>query len=258
MFETIKVEYEEKVAVIKLNRPPMNPLNSKLFGELEAALDDLCARKEIKVLIITGEGDKAFAAGADVGEMANLSPFEMYFFCKKSRDVLFKLENLELPTIAAVNGYALGGGFELALCCDFRIASENAKFGLPEINLGIIPGGGGTQRLARLAGVAKAKELIYLGEIVDAATAEKMGLVSKVVPAGALLDEAKEMAKKLAGKPLVALKMAKVAINTGVNQDISSALKFETHAFLTAFSSEDRVEGMKAFLEKRKPNFTDR
>lgn len=256
--ETLKVEYNDRIAIIKLNRPPMNPLNSELFNELNNALDYISDKGDIKSLIITGEGDKAFAAGADVSEMINLSPYEMYLFCLNSRNVLFKLENLEIPTIAAINGYALGGGLELALCCDFRFASENAKFGLPEINLGIIPGGGGTQRLARLVGISKAKELIYSGDIIDATAAIKIGLINKIVLSTSLLDDAKEFAMKLSIKPMVALKMAKVSINNGINLDLNSALKFETHVFLTTFSSEDRLEGMKAFLEKRKPKFIDR
>lgn len=258
VYETIQLKIDEGIAVITLNRPPMNPLNSRVFQELGQVADALQGDDSVKAVIITGSGNKAFAAGADITEMINLSPVEAYTFCQNSRITLEKIENLAKPVIAAINGFALGGGCELALCCDFRLAADTAKFGQPEINLGIIPGGGGTQRLSRLIGTARTKELIFLGEIIDAATAERLGLVNKVVPASSLFEEAWELARKLASKPAVAMKMSKVAINTGINLDITSALTLETQSFLTAFSSNDSKEGMKAFLEKRKPAFTDK
>ncbi|MHB1406757.1 MAG: enoyl-CoA hydratase/isomerase family protein [Desulfitobacteriaceae bacterium] len=257
-YEVIQLTKENGVATITLNRPPMNPLNSQVFRELAQAVDELNADGSVKAVIITGSGEKALAAGADITEMVNLSPVEAYAFCQVSRTAFEKIENLRKPVIAAVNGLALGGGTELTLACDFRIAADTAKFGQPEINLGIIPGAGGTQRLARLIGTAKAKELIFLGDIIDAATAEKLGLVNKVVPAALLMEETRKLAQKLASKPAVAMKMAKEAINTGINLDISSALTLEIQNFITAFASEDRKEGMGAFMEKRKPNFTDK
>jgi len=257
-YEVIQLHKENGVAIITLNRPPMNPLNSQVFRELNQAADELQADDSIKAVIITGAGDKAFAAGADITEMVKLTPIEAYSFCQASRVALEKIENLKKPVIAAINGLALGGGCELALTCDFRLASDTAKFGQPEINLGIIPGAGGTQRLSRLIGAAKAKELIFLGDIFDAAAAERLGLVNRVVPVDALLEEAKKLARKLASKPAVAMKMAKEAINTGVNIDISSALTLEIQNVIIAFASADSKEGMGAFMEKRKPNFTDK
>ncbi len=257
-YEVIQLETAGSVATITLNRPPMNPLNSQVFRELIQAVEELEALAAVKAVIITGAGERAFAAGADITEMVNLSPVDVYTFSQGSRRAFARLENLGKPVIAAVNGLALGGGTELALACDFRLAADTAKFGQPEINLGIIPGAGGTQRLPRLIGMAKAKELIFLGEMIDAATAEKFGLVNKMVPAAALMDEARALAAKLAAKPAVAIKMAKEAINTGMNLDIQSGLILEVQNFITTFASADRQEGMSAFLEKRKPSFTDR
>lgn len=255
-YEAIEVIQEDGVATITLNRPPMNPLNSQIFKELSQAVDELQVDVSVRAVIITGSGNKAFAAGADVTEMANLTPVEVYSFCQVSRVAFEKIENLGKPVIAAISGLALGGGCELAMCCDLRLAADTAKFGQPEIGLGIIPGAGGTQRLPRLIGVAKAKELIFLGDIIDASVALDLGLVNKVVPSDSLLDEAKKLAKKLASKPVVAMSMAKAAINTGINSDISSALKLEIQCFVTAFASDDRKEGIGAFMEKRKPSFT--
>lgn len=255
-YEVIQLTKEDGVAVITLNRPPMNPLSSQVYRELSLAVDEVQNDASIKAVIITGAGNKALAAGADVSEMARLTPVEVYQFCQGSRIALEKIENLKKPVIAAVSGIAFGGGCELALACDFRLAADNAKFGQPEIGLGIIPGNGGTQRLPRLIGVAKAKELIFLGEPIDAATAEKIGLVNKVVPADSLLEEAQKLARKLASKPVMAMQMAKEAINTGINLDIGSALTLEIQDFITAFASADAQEGIGAFLEKRKPSFT--
>jgi len=254
-YEAIQVSKENEVATITLNRPPMNPLNGQIFKELTQAADELESDPTVRAIVITGAGDKAFAAGADVTEMAALTPVEVYSFCQVSRAAFERIEGLSKPIIAAISGLALGGGCELALCCDFRLAADNAKFGQPEISLGIIPGAGGTQRLPRLIGAAKAKELILLGNIIDASAALGLGLVNNVVPADSLLEEAQKLAKKLASKPAVAVAMAKSAINTGLNMDISSALTLEIQCFVTAFASEDRKEGIGAFMEKRKPNF---
>jgi len=257
-YETILFNKEDEVAVITLNRPPMNPLNSMVFKELAQAAEEIQADPSVKVVIITGSGSKAFAAGADVSEMATLTPVEAYTFCQGSKTAFAKIESLSKPVIAAISGVAFGGGCELALACDFRIAADNAKFAFPETGLGIIPGGGGTQRLPRLIGATKAKELIFLGDIIDAANAEKIGLVNKIVPVDSLLEEAMKMAKKLAKKPLVAIQMAKEAINNGGNVDINSGLNLEIQNFVIAFSSADGKEGLTAFVEKRKPNYIDK
>ena len=254
-YEVIQLNKENGVATITLNRPPMNPLNSQIFRELAQAADELQADASVEAVIITGAGDKAFAAGADISEMMNLTPIEAYTFCQGSRTAFEKIENMGKPVIAAINGMALGGGCELALCCDFRLAADTAKFGQPEINLGIIPGAGGTQRLTRLIGAAKTKELIFLGDVYDALAAERLGLVNKLFPAESLMEEAQKLAERLASKPAVAMKMAKAAINTGVNMDITTALTLEIQNFVIAFTSDDCKEGIGAFVEKRKPNF---
>lgn len=254
---TILISKNDGVVTITLNRPPVNPLNSRLYTELSAAIDEIAADASLKVLIITGSS-KAFAAGADVSEMAYLTPVEVYGFDSIARKCLDKIENLGKPVIAAIAGITFGGGFELALACDFRIAADNAKIAFPEINLGLFPGAGGTVRLPKLIGSSKAKELIYTGDIIDANTAEKLGIVNKVVPVDALLEEVQKFAKKLSAKPAIAIKMAKESINIGANMDTSSALYFENQSFITVFSSADAKEGLAAFLGKRKPNFTDK
>ena len=257
-YEVIILTKEDGIATITLNRPPMNPLGSQVFQELIQAIDDIQADPSVKAAIITGAGEKALAAGADITEMVNLTPVEGHTFCQNPFVALTKIESLGKPVIAAINGLCLGGGTELTLACDFRIASDTAKFGQPEINLGIIPGAGGTQRLPRLIGTAKAKELIFLGEIIDANTALNIGLVNKVVPLSSLMEEAVKLAKKLASKPAVAMKMAKSSINIGMNLDLTSALTLEIQNFILTFASDDRKEGMSAFVEKRKPNYTDK
>ncbi|MEN6463194.1 MAG: enoyl-CoA hydratase-related protein [Syntrophomonas sp.] len=257
-YETILLTKDNGVATITLNRPPMNPLNSQVFTELGKAADEIKADPSVKAVIITGAGGKALAAGADVSEMVNLTPVQVYQFCNNSRVALEKIENLNKPVIAAISGVAFGGGCELALACDYRIAADNAKLGQPELGLGIIPGGGGTQRLPRLIGMAKAKELIFLGDIIDAAAAEKIGLVNKVVPTESLLEEAQKLARKIAVKPAVAMQMTKEAMNVGINLDITSGLILEIQNFVTAFASADAKEGLSAFVEKRKPKYTDK
>lgn len=257
-YETLLLTKEEGIAVLTLNRPPLNPLNSQLFRELELALGELEADQEVRALIIQGAGERAFAAGADVTEMAGQTPLGAHAFCRASARALKKLEDLPKPTIAALKGLVLGGGAELAYCCDFRLAAENAKFAQPEINLGIIPGGGATQRLPRLIGMARAKELLFLGETIDAATALQYGIVHRVVPTERLLEEAKALARKLAAKPPVALSTLKRVMNAGANVDLSTGLMFETESFVVNFSSEDAREGLSAFVEKRQPVFRGR
>jgi len=256
MYETIALQIEEEIATITLNRPPVNALNTHLFQELWQAAAALEADPAVRAVIITGSGEKAFAAGVDLTEMKDLTPVGAYQFCQTARNTFSSIENMSKPTIAAVNGLALGGGCELALTCDFRLAAETAKFALPEINLGLIPGGGATQRLPRLLGAARAKELLFLGEMIDAYLAGQYGLVSKVVPAAELEREVKALANKLAAKSAHALSVMKNSVNTGLNMSLSEALDFETKNFILAFASDDRREGISAFMEKRKPVFT--
>lgn len=255
-YNTIIYEQDKAIAYITLNRPQsMNSLNSELLAELDSAIDATVANNEISVVIIKG-GEKFFAAGADIKEIDNLtSPLEAHNFVTRVQSAINRIELIPKPVIAAVSGYALGGGCELALACDIRIAAENAMFGLPEIKLGVIPGGGGTQRLPRLIGVGRAKELLFTGDPINAQEAYRIGLANKVVPLESLLDEAKKMASVLIERPSVALMMNKIAVNDGMNMDMRSALAYEVRCFATLFSTEDQKEGIKAFIEKRKPNF---
>jgi enoyl-CoA hydratase len=236
----------------------MNPLNRKMYEELGQVAEELNADPEVKVVIITGAGEKAFAAGLDVKEVEGKSVTEMKDFQAFSRDASARVAAIEKPVIAAINGLALGGGLELALCCDLRIASEGIRFGQPEITLGIIPGGGGTQRLPRLIGAARAKELLFTGAMIDAQTALEMGLVSKVVPPDKLMEEVMALATTIAAKPAVALKMIKHAVDHGLNMDLHSALIYEGECFSLSYTSEDGREGLRAFVEKRTPQFKDR
>ncbi|MET3291109.1 UNVERIFIED_CONTAM: enoyl-CoA hydratase [Brevibacillus sp. OAP136] len=257
-WQTLEYSVENKVATITLNRPPMNPFNKQLYIEFFQLLEEIEEDDQVKAVIITGKGEKAFGAGADITEMMKLDAEEVARMGVASRRATERIESLSKPVIAAIHGLALGGGCELALACDLRICSEKAKFGLPEINLGIIPGGGGTQRLQRLIGQARAKELMYFGEIIPAAQAHAYGIVNQVVPVEELMSRANEWAMKLAEKPSVAMKMLKVAVNRGAGTDLNTALDLETACFGNAFASEDRNEGMTAFAEKRKPQFVGR
>ena len=257
-YETIIVEKKERVAIVTLNRPPMNPLNRRLYEEIGQAAGELNADPAVKVVVITGSGEKAFGAGLDVKDVEGKTLAGMKDFWSCSRDASAQVAALEKPTIAAINGLALGGALELALCCDFRIAAEGARFGQPEITLGIIPGGGATQRLSRLIGAPKAKELFFTGALFDAQAALQMGVVSRVVPAGQLMAEVLTLAIAIAAKPAVALKMIKLAVDHGLNMDLTAALNYEGECFFHAYTSEDGREGMRAFMEKRTPNFKDR
>ena len=257
-YETLLVEKEDNVAVVKLNRPPVNSLNVKAYQDIYDVFCDLEKDEAIKAIIITGNGDKAFAAGLDVKEVAGKSIPEYFAFARISRMCLDKVAGIEKPTIAAVFGFVFGGGCELALACDLRIAAKDTSIGCPEINLGIIPGSGGTQRLPRLIGIAKAKELLFMGDAVDGEEACRIGLVNKVVAKDALLEEAKIWARRLALKPKVALGLLKKTINNGINMDLQSALNYENDCFLITYVSEDGREGFKAFIEKRKPSFTNK
>jgi enoyl-CoA hydratase len=255
-YRTILYEKENGIGTVCVNRPQaLNALNSEVFSELCHVFNEISTDSEVKVVIITGTGDKAFVAGTDITEMKSRSSLEIRDFAIAARKANEAIYNLGKPVIAAINGFALGGGLELAMACDLRICSENAKLGQTEINLGIIPGGGGTQRLTRLVGMTKAKELIFTGDIVDAKTAIGIGLVNKVVPNEKLMDEAKALAQKLLSKGAAALRLAKTAVNSGINMDLVSALDFEAECFAMCFSTHDQKEGMNAFLEKRKPKF---
>jgi enoyl-CoA hydratase len=257
-YETIILDKKERIATITLNRPPMNPLNRRMYEELGQVAEELDADPEVKVVIITGAGEKAFAAGLDVKEVEGKPVTGMKDFQAFSRDASARVAAIEKPVVAAINGLCLGGGLELALCCDLRIASEGTRFGQPEITLGIIPGGGGTQRLPRLIGAARAKELFFTGNMFDAPAALEMGLVSKVVPPDKLMEEVTALATTIAAMPAVALKMIKHAVDHGINMDLNSALAFEGECFMLSYTSEDGREGLRAFVEKRKPNYKDK
>ncbi|RHW38742.1 enoyl-CoA hydratase/isomerase family protein [Lysinibacillus yapensis] len=257
-YEFLLCEIENKIATVMINRPPVNPLNTAVFQELSQIMSELEQSDEVHAIILTGNGEKAFVAGADINEMVNLDTVGIMDMNLTSRKAFSKIENLTKPVIAAINGLALGGGLELALACDLRIASEKAKFAFPEVGLGIIPGGGGTQRLQKIVGQGIAKELLYFGEMFTAERALQLQIVNKVVALEELLPAAKEWAEKLAQKPPVALRMVKLAVNSGSNVDLESGLTIETSCFGNAFATEDRKEGLQAFIEKRKPTFIGR
>ncbi|MFO7997008.1 MAG: enoyl-CoA hydratase-related protein [Dehalococcoidia bacterium] len=247
---------EEGIGIVSINRPQsLNALNGDVYAELYELFQQIENDPEVRVVIITGSGEKAFVAGSDIGEMQPQNSIEIRGFIHKARKASDRIYTLSKPVIAAVNGFALGGGCELAMCCDFRIASENAKFGQPEMNLGIIPGAGGTQRLTRLVGMTRAKELVYTGCVIDANVAYTMGLVNKVVSPNDLMSEAKALARRLLVKSSVALSLAKEAINGGSDASLHSGLDLEGQCFALCFATHDQKEGMAAFLEKRKPEF---
>ena len=255
-YESILVERRERVAIITINRPEKrNALNIQTRAEGAAALNELGADDNIRVVVITGAGDKAFIAGADIGEFAGRTSITQRDVMM-GRSLFTAIDTFPKPVIAMINGYCLGGGCELALACDIRIASETASFGQPEINLGIIPGGGGTQRLTRLVGEGKAMEMILTGEIIDAATAFSIGLVNHVVPATHLEAKTMEIANRIAEKSPIALQLAKEAVKLASRSNLDEGLRREVDLFALCFSTEDKNEGVNAFLEKRKPAFT--
>ena len=254
-FESIIYKKEGNVGIISINRPKaLNALNSNVLTELNQCVDLVQADKDVYVLILTGEG-KAFVAGADIAEMSNKTPEEAKTFAKLGMDLFRKIEELKIPTIGLINGFALGGGCELAMSCDIRFASEKAKFGQPEVGLGITPGFGGTQRLPRLVGLAKAKELIFTGDMIDAQEALRIGLVNKVTTVEELMNEGLALAEKIASKGQIAVRYSKEAINTGMQTDIDTAMDIEANLFGLCFANPDQKEGMDAFLEKRNPEF---
>ena len=252
-YEFILVEREGPVAIVTLNRPQqLNALSYGLIKELALALEALDQDAEIRAIVLTG-GEKVFAAGTDIKEMADATPFDDRLQGRLAfRD---RINRISKPVIAAVSGLTLGGGCELAMCCDIIIASETARFGQPEVNLGIIPGSGGTQRLTRTVGKYRAMEMILTGDFINAAEAHTLGLVAKVVPVEFLIEEAKGIAKKIAAKPPLAVKSAKEAVLKAFETSLGEGLEFERKSFYLLFASEDKREGMKAFIEKRKPEF---
>lgn len=255
-YENIIYEVAENVGIIKFNRPKaLNAINPEVLNEAGDALKQAEADPAVKALILTGEGEKAFVAGADIGHMVNLSPLQAKKWSEDGHALMFQLEALAMPVIACVNGFALGGGSELAMACDFIYASETAKFGQPEINLGIIPGFGGTQRLSRLVGKGMAKELCMTGVMIDAREAKEIGLVNKVFPPDKLWEETMKTAKVLASKGKVSMRAVKRCIDQGFDLDVNTGCRMESDAFGLCMASPDGKEGMSAFLEKRKPAF---
>jgi enoyl-CoA hydratase len=255
-YETIIYEVQEYIAIIRFNRPKaLNAINPIMVTEMRDALEKIKANKSIRVLIVTGEGDKAFVAGADIATMRNFTPLEGKFFSAQGHEVLLQLEALPIPVIACVNGFALGGGNEVAMACDFIYAADSAKFGQPEINLGIIPGFGGTQRLSRLVGKSLAKELCMTGVMISAQEAKDIGLVNKVFPKETLWEETMKVARLLASNGKVSMRAVKETIERGYDQDLRTGCHMESEAFGMCMASEDAKEGMAAFLEKRKAEF---
>lgn len=254
----LDIDIERGVAVLTINRADkLNALNHAILEELDAALDEVADTNSVRALVITGAGGKAFVAGADIGEISALTDQESgRDFARLGQAVFTKIEQMTIPVIMAINGYALGGGCELALCGDIRLASETAQMGQPEVNLGVIPGYGGTQRLARIIGRDRAKGLIFTGERVGAEDALRLGLVDRIIPAAQLMDEAVSLALTLAAKAPRAIALAKMAINDGVNLPLDEALELEAELFGQAADTADRREGAAAFLEKRQPRWS--
>ncbi len=258
MYNNLLFEVNDGIAVVTLNRPKaLNALNSETISELDSVFTEVSGRKDIKILILTGSGEKAFVAGADIAEMSKFTAAEGREMAVKAHRALATLESMPQVVIAAINGYALGGGCELSMACDIRIAADSAKFGQPEVNLGIIPGFGGTQRLTRLVGRGRAMELIFTTDMIDAAEAYRIGLVNKIVPKAELMDSCMQMAKKIMSKGMYGVSLAKSAINFGADIDMQAATRMEADLFGFCFSTDDQKEGMKAFLEKRPANFKD-
>ena len=255
-YQKLIVERQGRIGVVRINHPEaLNALDTLVLRELGQAFDAFAADAGIDVVVLTGEG-RAFVAGADIAEMSAMTAAEGKAFGRLGADVFRKIELLPQPVIAAVNGFALGGGCELAMACDIRIASSKAKFGQPEVGLGITPGFSGTQRLPRLVGLGKAKELIYTAAVIPAEEALRIGLVNKVVAPEALMDEALALAATIASKARLAVRYAKEAINRGIETDIETGIAVEASLFGLCFATADQKEGMAAFLQKRKPDFT--
>ncbi|AWI04200.1 enoyl-CoA hydratase-related protein [Clostridium drakei] len=254
--ENVLFKEENGIAEVTINRPKaLNALNTQTLKELGVVIRDIAERKDIKVVILTGSGEKSFVAGADITEMKSKNAIEGREMARLAQKVFSDIENLPQTVIAAVNGYALGGGCELSMACDIRLASTKAKFGQPEVGLGIIPGFAGTQRLPRLVGKGIAKELIFTTDMIDAQEAYRIGLANKIYEPEELIIKAKEMAAKIMSKGIYAVSLAKSSINNGLNMDTESAFNFEADLFGLCFATEDQKEGMEAFVGKKKPNF---
>ncbi len=255
-YETILYEVDGAIATITINRPKvLNALNPQVVEELDQAFRAAGEDDAVKVIILTGAGGKAFVAGADISAMRDMNPVQARGFSRQLQKLTLFMEALPKPVIAAVDGFALGGGTEIALACDFIYASETAKFGQPEINLGVVPGAGGTQRLSRLVGKNWAKELCLTGDIIDVTLAKEIGLVNRVFPSEELMEAVLKTAKKIASKGRVSVRACKNLINYGFDLPLDHALRLEAEAFGICFASPDQAEGMSAFLEKRKPEF---
>lgn len=258
-FQRLLYENQDGIGIVTINRPEaLNALNAEVMQELDSLVNDLSEDDSVKVVIITGAGGKAFVAGADIGEMRMMSAITGREWGKTGQAVFREIENLPKPVIAAVNGFALGGGCELAMACDIRLASDKARFGQPEVSLGIVPGFGGTQRLARLVGRGLAKEMLFTGGMIDAAEAYRIGLVSKLVPAAELMAEAISLARKIMANAPVAVRLAKAAVNEGLDADLETGVAYEAEVFGLCFATADQKEGMTAFIEKRKAGFSGR
>lgn len=256
---TLVLEVMEGVATLTINRPEaMNAMTPGMLDELEAAVGRIVSAPDVRVAILTGAGQKAFMAGADIGAMRDMTPAAARELAVKAHRIYRAIECSPKPFIAAVNGYALGGGCELALACDIRIAAENARFGQPEINIGILPGFGGSQRLPRLVGKGRALEMILTGEMIDAAEAWRIGLANRLVPRESLSGEANQLARVIAAKSAAAVRLCKEAVGNGLEMDLARGCAYEADLFGFSFSLEDQKEGMAAFLEKRQPVFLDR
>jgi len=255
-YKNIMISFEGETGILAINRPKaLNALNTEVLKDIQMGIQEAKDRSEMKVLILTGSGEKAFVAGADIAEMKGMNSIEALNFSKMGHLTLKMIQDLDRPVIAAVNGFALGGGTEIALACDFIYASENARFGFPEVTLGIFPGFGGTQRLPRLIGKGKAKELILTGKMITAQEAYQMGIVNRVFPPTSLMEETKKVALQIAANGAVGVRLAKMVMDAGFNMDLTEACSLESYAFSFGFTTEDQKEGMTAFIEKRKPNF---
>lgn len=256
-YNNLILEINDGIAVLKFNRPKaLNALNSETLDELKKACESLYMNQDVRVVIVTGEGEKAFVAGADIVEMKDMTAIEGMDFSQRGHESISMLENIDKPTIAAVNGFALGGGFEVALACDFIYASEKAKMGFPETTLGILPGFGGTQRAAKVCGLAKAKELVFTGKMINAQEAYEMGLVNKVLPADKLMEEVMAVATAIKNNGPFGVRLAKECITRSYYMSMDQALMMEAKDFGLCFATKDQKEGMTAFVEKRKPAYT--
>ena len=256
-YRNLLVEVSERIATITFNRPKtLNALNRETVLELSAALSDVSAREDVGVVLLTGAGEKAFIAGADIPIFRDLTAVEALDFALLGQEVLGFIERMPQPVIGVINGFALGGGCEVAMACDMLIAADTAKFGQPEVNLGIIPGYGGTQRLPRLVGRNLAKEIVLTGDMITAQRAYEIGLVNRVVPAAELMATAREVARKILSRGPVAVRTAKMAMNRGLDMDLPNGCALEASLFAAGFATDDRAEGIAAFIGKRKPGFT--